>query len=55
LVEGGESSGPISTVPPIPGAKPGTLRRVKIFAAMTNQQLGRFGQIMENREDPCFS
>jgi hypothetical protein len=30
-----------------PGVKPGTLRRVKILADMTEQQLGRFAQMME--------
>jgi Cyclic nucleotide-binding domain len=31
----------------VPGIKPGSLRRVKIFAAMTDTQLGRFAQLME--------
>lgn len=31
----------------IPGIKPGSLRRVKIFSSMTDQQLGRFAQMME--------
>jgi len=31
----------------VPGIKPGMLRRVKIFADMTDQQLGRFVQFME--------
>lgn len=31
----------------IPGIKPGSLRRVKIFAGMTDTQLGRFAQLME--------
>ena len=38
---------PPSTEPLIPGVKPGMLRRVKIFAAMNDQQLGRFVQFME--------
>jgi len=33
--------------PLIPGVKPGALRRVKILADMTDQQLGRFAQMME--------
>ena len=33
--------------PLIPGVKPGTLRRVKILADMSEQQLGRFAQVME--------
>ncbi len=33
--------------PLVPGVKPGTLRRVKIFAGMTDQQLGRFVQLMQ--------
>jgi hypothetical protein len=35
------------SAPLVPGIKPGMLRRVKIFAAMTDQQLGRFVQFME--------
>lgn len=38
----------------IPGVKPGTLRRVKIFASMTDQQLGRFVQFMEIEKVPTF-
>jgi hypothetical protein len=33
--------------PLVPGIKPGALRRVKILADMTDQQLGRFAQVME--------
>jgi hypothetical protein len=36
-----------ATVQLVPGIKPGSLRRVKIFAAMNDQQLGRFAQLME--------
>lgn len=43
-----------ATEPLIPGVKPGMLRRVKIFAAMTDQQLGRFVQIMEIERVPTF-
>jgi hypothetical protein len=39
------SGGPVT--PLVPGVKPGSLRRVKIFSAMTDQQLGRFAQLME--------
>lgn len=43
----GSSHIPDTSTPLIPGIKPGTLRRIKIFAAMTDQQLGRFVQLME--------
>jgi hypothetical protein len=33
--------------PLVPGLRPGTLRRVRIFADFSNQQLGRFVQFME--------
>jgi cAMP-binding proteins - catabolite gene activator and regulatory subunit of cAMP-dependent protein kinases len=35
------------SAPLVPGIKPGMLRRVKIFAGMTDQELGRFVQFME--------
>jgi hypothetical protein len=40
--------------PLIPGIKPGTLRRVKIFAAMNDQQLGRFVQLMQIEKAASF-
>lgn len=40
--------------PLIPGIKPGTLRRVKIFAAMSDQQLGRFVQMMQVEKVAAF-
>lgn len=52
------SSAPTSSTPSpeplIPGVKPGMLRRVKIFAAMNDQQLGRFVQFMEIERVPTF-
>ena len=45
---GGETSLLIS------GIKPGTLRRIKIFADMSDQQLGRFVQMMEIVQVPAF-
>jgi len=48
-----DASGDIATPSPMPvtplvqGIKPGMLRRVKILADMTDQQLGRFIQFME--------
>ena len=39
--------GPAEASPLIPGIKPGSLRRVKIFAGMNDTQLGRFAQLME--------
>lgn len=42
---GGPSPGAFS--PLIPGVAPGALRRVRILADMTDQQLGRFAQMME--------
>ena len=44
---GSPHSGTSDTTPLVPGIKPGMLRRVKIFADMTDQQLGRFVQYME--------
>ena len=41
---GGKSS---DTTVLVPGLRPGMLRRVKILAEMTDQQLGRFVQFME--------
>ena len=41
------TSGAGSDGPLVPGIKPGVLRRVKIFAEMNDQQLGRFVQFME--------
>jgi hypothetical protein len=41
------SPSPGSAAPLVPGIKPGMLRRVKILADMTDQQLGRFIQFME--------
>ncbi|HTI72131.1 MAG TPA: cyclic nucleotide-binding domain-containing protein [Candidatus Limnocylindria bacterium] len=38
----------------ISGLKPGMLRRVKVFAEMTDQQLGRFVQMMEVIQVPAF-
>jgi len=50
-----ESPGaPVASEPLIPGIKPGMLRRVKIFATMTDQQLGRFVQLMEIEKVPAF-
>jgi hypothetical protein len=40
--------------PLVPGIKPGSLRRVKIFSGMTDQQLGRFAQLMEVVRVPTF-
>ncbi len=40
--------------PLIPGVKPGTLRRVKIFASMSDQQLGRFVQMMHIEKVASF-
>lgn len=55
---GQASSSPASPAanpdPLIPGIKPGMLRRVKIFAAMNDQQLGRFVQFMEIERVPAF-
>jgi hypothetical protein len=45
---------PTVSAPLIPGIKPGTLRRIKIFAAMNDQQLGRFVQLMEVEKVPTF-
>lgn len=45
---------PATADPLIPGVKPGMLRRVKIFATMTDQQLGRFVQLMEIESIPAF-
>lgn len=41
------SPGATDPAPLVPGIKPGMLRRVKIFADMTDQQLGLFVQYME--------
>ncbi|MEO8425922.1 MAG: cyclic nucleotide-binding domain-containing protein [Verrucomicrobiota bacterium] len=41
------SGSPGPATPLVPGIKPGMLRRVKILADMTDQQLGRFIQFME--------
>ena len=43
---GADVPSPAAT-PLVPGIKPGMLRRVKILADMTDQQLGRFIQFME--------
>jgi hypothetical protein len=48
------SNGPVAAEPLIPGLKAGMLRRVKIFATMTDQQLGRFVQLMEIEKIPAF-
>jgi len=40
--------------PLVPGIRPGMLRRVKIFSAMSDQQLGRFVQLMEVVKVPAF-
>ncbi len=40
--------------PLIPGIRPGTLRRIKVFASMNDQQLGRFAQMMEIQKVPAF-
>ncbi len=45
---------PAAADPLIPGIKPGTLRRVKIFAGMSDQQLGRFVQLMQVEKAPSF-
>jgi hypothetical protein len=42
------------SAPLVAGIRPGTLRRVKIFATMTDQQLGRFVQFMEVVQLPQF-
>ncbi|MBM3883663.1 MAG: cyclic nucleotide-binding domain-containing protein [Verrucomicrobia bacterium] len=49
---GGDSGTEFS--PLIPGVRPGSLRRVKILADMTDQQLGRFAQLMEVEPVPQF-
>ena len=41
------SGSPVPATPLVQGIKPGMLRRVKILADMTDQQLGRFIQFME--------
>ena len=46
--DAGASRSPTSdSTPLVPGIKPGMLRRVKIFADMPDQELGRFVQFME--------
>lgn len=45
---------PKETTPLVPGIRPGMLRRVKIFASMTDQQLGRFAQLMQVEKAPAF-
>lgn len=45
---------PKDKTPLVPGIRPGTLRRVKIFASMTDQQLGRFAQLMQVEQAPAF-
>ena len=40
--------------PLVPGIRPGALRRVKIFAGMNDQQLGRFAQLMEVEKVAAF-
>ena len=45
---------PKDKAPLIPGIRPGTLRRVKIFASMTDQQLGRFAQLMQVEKVAAF-
>ncbi len=45
---------PKDKTPLVPGIRPGTLRRVKIFASMTDQQLGRFAQLMQVESVPAF-
>jgi hypothetical protein len=45
---------PKDRTPLVPGIRPGTLRRVKIFASMTDQQLGRFAQLMQVESVPAF-
>lgn len=41
------SADPSAATQLVPGIRPGSLRRVKIFAAMNDTQLGRFAQLME--------
>jgi len=54
--QGAQGSGGTTLFSPlIPGIKPGTLRRVKILAEMTDQQLGRFAQMMEVQNVRAFS
>ncbi len=45
---------PKDKTPLVPGIRPGTLRRVKIFASMSDQQLGRFAQLMQVESVPAF-
>lgn len=45
---------PKDATPLVPGIRPGMLRRVKIFAGMTDQQLGRFAQLMQVEKVAAF-
>jgi hypothetical protein len=45
---------PKDKTPLVPGIRAGTLRRVEIFAGMTDQQLGRFAQLMQVETVPAF-
>lgn len=55
---GGSGSGDtarLAAAPLIPGIRPGTLRRVKLLAEMTDEQIGRFAQFMAVQNARQFS